>query len=226
MLVRLNKYIADCGICSRRKADDLIKQKRVKINGKEVSDLGVKVDVLKDIVEVDGKVLKYKKDSQDKVYIVLYKPRGFVSTTRKYKNEKNILDLVKTDKRLYPAGRLDKESEGLMILTNDGDYVNRITHPRYQHEKEYIVWIDKPLQDEDIVKIKKGIKVDNIFYPVKSIKKISSCKVNIILTQGRKRHIRIIFRYLRYQVVRLLRVRIDNIKLGKLKPGGWKKISL
>ena len=226
MKVRLNKYIANCGVCARRKADELIRQGKVKVNGKTVVDLATKVDIDKDVVEVEDRLLDYKKRKEDKIYIALYKPRGYVSTTRKYKNEKNVLDLVDTDDRLYPAGRLDKDSEGLIILTNDGEYANLITHPRYEHEKEYIVWIDKPLKDQDILRVQKGIEVDGISYPVKRIKKISSRKINIILTQGKKRHIRVIFKYLGYQVERLLRVRIDNIRLGKLMPGQWRKISL
>ncbi len=226
MKVRLNKYIANCGVCARRKADELIRQGKVKVNGKTVVDLATKVDIDKDVVEVEDRLLDYKKRKEDKIYIALYKPRGYVSTTRKYKNEKNVLDLVDTDERLYPAGRLDKDSEGLIILTNDGEYTNLITHPRYEHEKEYIVWIDKPLKDKDILRIQKGIEVDGTSYPVKRIKKISPRKINIILTQGKKRHIRVIFKYLGYQVERLLRVRIDNIRLGKLMPGQWRKISL
>ncbi len=226
MKVRLNKYIANCGVCARRKADEFIRQGKVKVNGKTVVDLATKVDVDKDVVEVEGRLLDYKKRKEDKIYIALYKPRGYVSTTRKYKNEKNVLDLVDTDERLYPAGRLDKDSEGLIILTNDGEYANLITHPRYEHEKEYIVWINKPLKNEDILRVQKGIEVEGTSYPVKRIKKISPRKINIILTQGKKRHIRVIFKYLGYQVERLLRVRIDNIRLGKLMPGQWRKISL
>ena len=226
MKVRLNKYIANCGVCARRKADELIRQGKVKVNGKTVVDLATKVDIDKDVVEVEDRLLDYKKRKEDKIYIALYKPRGYVSTTRKYKNEKNVLDLVDTDERLYPAGRLDKDSEGLIILTNDGEYANLITHPRYEHEKEYIVWINKPLKNQDILRVQKGIEVGGISYPVKRIKKISPRKINIILTQGKKRHIRVIFKYLGYQVERLLRVRIDNIRLGKLMPGQWRKISL
>ena len=226
MKVRLNKYIANCGVCARRKADELIRQGKVKVNGKTVVDLATKVDIDKDVVEVEDRLLDYKKRKEDKIYIALYKPRGYVSTTRKYKNEKNVLDLVDTDERLYPAGRLDKDSEGLIILTNDGEYANLITHPRYEHEKEYIVWINKPLKNEDILRVQKGIEVEGTSYPVKRIKKISPRKINIILTQGKKRHIRVIFKYLGYQVERLLRVRIDNIRLGKLMPGQWRKISL
>ena len=223
--IRLNKCIASQGICSRRKADEFIERGKVRVNGAVVKELGTKVDPDRDIVAVTGWGQinkKTKKQDQDgPIYILLHKPRGYVCTTKKFKGEKNVLDLVDLKERIYPVGRLDKDSEGLLILTNDGEFTNRLTHPSFQHEKEYEVTLSRALTAEDLETIKRGVSESGENLPVKQVELIEPKVARIILTEGKKRHIRRIFGSLDYKVTRLLRTRIDSYELADLKPGAW-----
>ena len=223
--IRLNKCIASQGICSRRKADEFIERGKVRVNGAVVKELGTKVDPDRDIVAVTGWGQinkKTKKQDQDgPIYILLHKPRGYVCTTKKFKGEKNVLDLVDLKERIYPVGRLDKDSEGLLILTNDGEFTNRLTHPSFQHEKEYEVTLSRALTAEDLETIKRGVSESGENLPVNQVELIEPKVARIILTEGKKRHIRRIFGSLDYKVTRLLRTRIDSYELADLKPGAW-----
>ncbi|OGC10261.1 hypothetical protein A2246_02680 [candidate division WOR-1 bacterium RIFOXYA2_FULL_37_7] len=221
--IRLQKYIAQCGISSRRKAEELILTGKVKVNGQTINKLGSRIDPEKDKISVNGKLLQ--KDTK-KIYIKLYKPKDYISSCKKYPGEKNIFDLIKdVPYRLYPVGRLDKDSEGLMLLTNDGELANRLMHPKYQHEKEYEVVIEKYLPVKDIKKLETGIILDGKkTLPVK-ISIIGSKKINMILKEGKKRQIRRMLESIGNNVLQLKRTRIKKIKLDNLTPGTWEFIN-
>jgi len=223
--MRLNNFISSTGLCSRRKADELIQQKRVKVNG-EIAKLGLIVGS-EDKVEVDGKLLKEKKDH---VYIALNKPAGITCTTERH-IEGNIIDFVNYPERIFPIGRLDKDSEGLILLTNDGDIVNEILREENNHEKEYIVTVNKTITSSFIKDMSKGVKIYN---PVKNEYTVTkSCKAiqtgdktfKIVLSQGLNRQIRRMCQQLGYKVVKLQRIRIMNIKLKGLPVGKWRYLT-
>ena len=206
---RINKYLSEVGYCSRRAADKLIEQGRVTING-EVPLMGTKI-LEGDKVCVDGKAVN--KSEEAAVYIALNKPTGIVCTTDTRVEKNNIIDYLNYPKRIFPIGRLDKASEGLILLTNDGDIVNKILRARNNHEKEYIVHVNKKIDTDFVSKMSQGIPIlDTITRPCK-VKKIGDYRFNIILTQGLNRQIRRMCEYLGYQVVRLKRIRIMNINL-------------
>ena len=206
---RINKYLSEVGYCSRRAADKLIEQGRVTING-EVPLMGTKI-VKGDKVCVDGKAVS--KSEEAAVYIVLNKPTGIVCTTDTKVEKNNIIDFINYPKRIFPIGRLDKASEGLILLTNDGDIVNKILRSRNNHEKEYIVHVDKKINADFVYKMSQGIPIlETITRPCK-VKKIGEYRFKIVLTQGLNRQIRRMCEYLGFRVIRLKRVRIMNIKL-------------
>jgi pseudouridine synthase len=212
----LQKYIAEAGLCSRRKAQELIQAGQVRFNGK-IAQLGDRAGS-KDKVEVRGKSLKIEK----KRYLKLNKPIGFTCSNKKFSGEKNVFDLVETKEKLFVAGRLDKNSRGLVVLTNDGEWANKLTHPSFGHEKEYEVEINKNIPEKLLKEkfVKKGVVLYNkekVF--AKNIQKISSGKYRLVLTQGKKRQIRRMFQDLKAEVVDLKRIRINNIELGDLKEG-------
>jgi len=223
--MRLNNFISSTGLCSRREADEMIKQKKVKVNG-QIAELGyiVKPD---DKVEVNGKVLEEKKDH---VYIALNKPVGITCTTERHV-EGNIIDFVNYPERIFPIGRLDKDSEGLILLTSDGSIVNEILREENNHEKEYIVMVNKKITSSFIKNMSRGVKIYN---PVKNEYTITkSCKVfkindrtfKIILSQGLNRQIRRICNQLGYKVISLKRIRIMNISLKDLPVGKWRYLT-
>jgi 23S rRNA pseudouridine2604 synthase len=206
---RINKYLSEAGYCSRRAADKLIEDGRVTING-EVPLMGTKI-VEGDVVKVDGKSV-FKKDEKA-VYLVLNKPRGIVCTTDTRVEKDNIIDFLNYPKRIFPIGRLDKASEGLILLTNDGDIVNKILRARNNHEKEYIVQVNKPIDNDFIKKMSQGVPIlDTVTRPCK-VEQLSRVRFKIILTQGLNRQIRRMCEYLGYHVQQLKRVRIMNIHL-------------
>ena len=206
---RINKYLSEAGYCSRRAADKLIEDGRVIING-EVPLRGTKI-VEGDVVKVDGKSV-VKKDEKA-VYLVLNKPRGIVCTTDTRVEKDNIIDFLNYPKRIFPIGRLDKASEGLILMTNDGDIVNKILRARNNHEKEYIVQVNKPIDNDFIKKMSQGVPIlDTVTRPCK-VEQLSRVRFKIILTQGLNRQIRRMCEYLGYHVQQLKRVRIMNIHL-------------
>ncbi|MBP2027212.1 23S rRNA pseudouridine2604 synthase [Acetoanaerobium pronyense] len=223
--MRLNNYISSSGICSRREADKWIKEKKVKVNGK-LADVGTKVSE-DDVVEVMGKTVKPK---QNKVYIAFNKPVGITCTTESH-IKGNIVDFINHKERIFPIGRLDKDSQGLILLTNDGSIVNEILREENNHEKDYIVTVDKPIIKSFLVSMSKGVK---IFNPVQKKYVITkSCKVEkindktfkITLSQGLNRQIRRMCEVLGYKVIRLKRVRIMNIKLNGIPEGTYRNLS-
>ncbi|MBE6053624.1 MAG: 23S rRNA pseudouridine(2604) synthase RluF [Clostridium sartagoforme] len=217
--IRLNKFISETGFCSRREADKLIEAGRVTVD-RTKAVMGTKVNVNAD-VKVDGKPLKKE---EKLVYIVLNKPVGITCTTEK-KVKGNIVDFINHEKRIFPIGRLDKDSQGLILLTNDGDIVNKILRAGNNHEKEYIVTVDKPINDKFINDMASGVKILGTITKECVVNKINERTFRIILTQGMNRQIRRMCEALGYNVTKLNRIRIMNIKLGNLKMGSWRDLT-
>ena len=212
-LIRLNKYLSEIGYCSRRAGDKLIGSGRVFING-EVAELGQKISV-NDEIKVDDKIIEAKK--KNKIYLALNKPIGIVCTTDTRVEKDNIIDFINYPERIFPIGRLDKPSSGLIFLTNDGDIVNKILRTEHNHEKEYLVKVDKPLSQTIIDRMSKGVPILDTITKKCKIKKFGSNEFKIILTQGLNRQIRRMCEYFNYKVVSLERIRIMNIKLDTPK---------
>jgi 23S rRNA pseudouridine2604 synthase len=218
--VRINKYLSEIGFCSRRAADKLIEQGRITVNGKPV-EMGMKVSP-QDQVAVDGE--QVGKKTEKPVYIAFNKPVGIVCTTDTKVEKDNIIDYINYPSRIFPIGRLDKPSEGLIFLTNDGDIVNKILRARNNHEKEYVVTVNKPITKSFVDKMGKGVPIlDTLTRPC-VIKQTHERKFRIILTQGLNRQIRRMCEYLGYRVVRLKRVRIMNVTLD-IGKGKWRGLT-
>ena len=207
--IRLNKYLSEIGYCSRRAGDKLIESGRVFINN-EVASLGQKINI-NDEIKIDDKLVEVK--TKRKIYLALNKPIGIVCTTDTRVEKDNIIDFINYPERIFPIGRLDKPSSGLILLTNDGDIVNKILRTEHNHEKEYIVKVDKPLSQTIIDRMSKGVPILDTITKECVIKKLSSNEFKIILTQGLNRQIRRMCEYFNYKVVSLNRTRIMNIKL-------------
>ena len=226
MATRINKYLSEAGYCSRRKADRLIEEGKVTINGK-IPEIGSKVED-DDQVEVEGQRIK-KSTKQNNIYLAFNKPVGIVCTTDRGVEPDNIIDFIKYPKRIFPIGRLDKSSEGLIFLTNDGDIVNKILRARNNHEKEYIVSVNRPINREFIQTMSNGVEILETITKNCFVKQLGPKKFKIILTQGLNRQIRRMCESLGYRVQSLKRVRIMNIKLdvptGKYREFTKKEIS-
>ena len=218
--IRINKYLSEIGYCSRRKADELINSSSITINDK-IPELGTKVTP-DDIIKVNGKTIVNKNNKA--IYIALNKPTGIVCTTDTKREKDNIIDFISYPKRIFPIGRLDKNSEGLILLTNDGDIVNKILRARNNHEKEYIVTVNKPIDDIFISKMSNGVPILDTITKKCKIEKISRFKFRIILTQGLNRQIRRMCEHFDYRVRKLVRTRIMNIRLD-LAIGKWRELS-
>jgi len=210
MSVRINKYLSEVGYCSRRVADRLIEDGQVTINGK-VPQMGAKVKE-GDQVEVKGQRIE-KSKKQKNIYLAFNKPIGIVCTTDRSVNQNNIIDFIKYPSRIFPIGRLDKLSEGLIFLTNDGDIVNKILRARNNHEKEYVVSVNRPINKDFVQRMSSGVEILDTITKNCFVKKLGPKKFQIILTQGLNRQIRRMCESLGYRVVSLKRVRIMNIKL-------------
>jgi 23S rRNA pseudouridine2604 synthase len=217
--MRLNKYIAESGFCSRRKADSLIENGSVKING-NIAKLGDQVSE-RDKVSINNQVLTPKNED---IFIVLNKPYGVICTKDKDAKD-TIYDYVKSDDRLLYAGRLDVESSGLVLLTNNGDIINKITRPSSNHEKEYVVTVDKEMTRKFIYSMASGVMLDGSKTKPAKVRKLTDTKFNIVLTEGRNRQIRRMCASLGYEATSLKRVRIMNIKLGQLGVGNSRPLT-
>lgn len=217
---RINKYLSEVGYCSRRAADKLIEQGRVTING-EIPEMGTKI-FAGDEVRVDGKPISEPKEKP--VYIAFNKPIGIVCTTDTRVEKDNIIDFINYPKRIFPIGRLDKPSEGLIFLTNDGDIVNKILRARNRHEKEYIVTVDQPITPLFLKKMRNGVPILGTITRKCEVEEISKYQFKIILTQGLNRQIRRMCEYLNYRVKKLRRVRIMNVKLD-MPLGQWRDLT-
>ncbi|MGN0384092.1 MAG: pseudouridine synthase [Eubacterium sp.] len=217
--IRLNKYISDCGYCSRREADKIIEQGNVMVDG-HVAVLGEKINIQSTVI-VNGDVVSIDEQLE---LIAFNKPIG-IECTADLDNPDNIIDYINYGKRIYPIGRLDKNSEGLMLLTNDGEIVNMILKASNYHEKEYIVKVDKPITNEFLKRMSQGVPIlDTVTRPCE-VTKEGKYTFRIVLTQGLNRQIRRMCEYLGYNVVKLKRVRIMNICLGKLKTGTYRDVT-
>ncbi len=217
--ISLNKFISSTGFCSRREADKLINDERVTVNG-NFAKTGNRVTE-NDTVKIDGNILKAK---ESPVYIAFNKPIGISSTTDR-KDKFNIIDFINYKKRIFPIGRLDKPSEGLIFLTNDGDIVNKILRAGNNHEKEYIVTVDKPITQDFLKKMGNGINILDTVTQKCFVKQESKFVFRIILTQGLNRQIRRMCEALQYHVTKLVRIRIMNITLQNILPGKWRYLN-
>ncbi len=218
--IRVNKYLSEAGYCSRRGADKLIEQGRVYVNGAK-AELGTRVSE-GDKVEVNGEEIKQQEE--EFVYLALNKPVGIVCTTDTRVEKDNIIDFMKYPKRIFPIGRLDKPSEGLILMTNDGDIVNKILRARNHHEKEYIVTVNKPIDKKFIKDMSNGVPILDTVTRKCFVEKIDTFTFRIILTQGLNRQIRRMCEYLGYRVRTLKRIRIMNIKLDT-PIGKWRHLT-
>jgi len=225
MKMILQKIIALSGYCSRRKAEELIKTGAVKINGR-VALIGEQADLEKDKITIKGKLIA---DSEQKVYLKLNKPLNYTCTNRKFPDEKNIFELINLPLRLFTVGRLDKNSRGLVLLTNDGDLAQKLSHPKYEHEKVYEVKIKGLVKNGDLIakKLVGGIKIneeDGVLH-AKKAQYLQNNFFVITLSEGKKRQIRKMFEALGLEVIDLRRVALANLKLGDLKEGRWDYLS-
>jgi len=220
-LMRLQKYLSQAGICSRREAEKKILSGFVKVNDKIVSQLGSKVKSDKDKIEYKGMPVFIKKKN---IYIALNKPEGYISACKDKRN-KTILNLIKIKERIYPVGRLDKDSCGLIILTNDGSMHHQLLHPSFDHEKEYQVTIEKPISNSELLKMEKGIVIMGTKTREAKIRRTSENSFSIILQEGRNRQIRRMAKKLGYRVMKLKRIRFSNILIKGLKAGKWRYLT-
>ncbi|MDO9566222.1 MAG: pseudouridine synthase [Candidatus Desulfaltia sp.] len=220
-LMRLQKFLSMAGFCSRRHGEKHITDGDVKVNGKVVTELGTKIDPKKDRIEVNGKHIEFK---QDMVYIALNKPRGYV-TSCKQPGDKIVLDLLDIAGRVYPVGRLDKDSTGLLLLTNDGGLHHRLSHPSFDHEKEYEVTVETPITDRALLNMEQGMPIKGTKTRPAETKRISPKRFRIVLKEGKNRQIRRMAGKTGNDVTRLKRIRIANIRLGRLATGTWRYLT-
>ena len=220
-LVRLQKFMAHAGICSRRKAEQYIAEGRVRINGKVVTAMGTLVDPATDKVDCDGKPAKTGLQS---IYVALNKPKGFVSSCE-HPGQRVVTELVKIPGRLYPIGRLDKDSTGLILLTNDGDLHLKLSHPRYDHEKEYQVGLEKEISDSDLARLAGGVMIHGRKTRPAKVKRLGEKEFAITLKEGRNRQIRHMARAVDNEVRTLHRVRVAHVELGNLPSGQWRLLT-
>jgi len=220
--VRLNKYLAQCGVCSRREADKLIEAGRVTINGC-IASMGEKA-LDNDIIAVDGKVVNA---CEKKVILAFNKPVGVTVSEKDEHAKVLVTDMINYGTRLTYAGRLDRDSEGLLLLTNDGEFINKAMKAVNNHEKEYVVTLNKRINDDDIETLRKGIYLPELKVTTKpcKIRRTDYATVTMVLTQGLNRQVRRMWKELGYNVVSLKRIRVINILLGDLKPGKWREIT-
>ncbi len=220
--IRINKYLSQIGYCSRRKADALLEQGKIKVNGK-VPELGTKV-LSSDLIEVEGKLIGQKEKENEFVYILLNKPKGIVCTTDQKREKDNIIDFINYPKRIFPVGRLDKMSEGLIMLTNDGEIVNKILRAKNKNEKEYLVKVDQPITQDFVDRMQNGVPILGTVTKKCKVEQITKFEFKIVLTQGLNRQIRRMCEALGYQVRRLTRIRIMHLKLD-FPQGTYRELS-
>jgi len=220
--IRLQKFMADCGVASRRACETLIVDGRVKVNGKVVRILGTKIDPLKHKVEVDGKQLM---SHLTKTYIAFHKPRGILSTMLDPENRPSLQDyFVDFEERLFHVGRLDKESEGLILLTNDGGWAHRASHPSFEIEKTYLVETKEPLTRTALQRLISGVDLDDGFAQVSSARAHGN-RTEVVIHEGRNQIVRRLFEEIEFPVLRLIRTSIGSIKLGELPEGRWRALN-
>lgn len=222
---RLQKYMAKCGVASRRKCEEIILSGRVKVNGSVITELGFKVNE-NDVVEVDSNVIKVE---ENKVYIILNKPTGYITSNSDEKDRKTILDIVNVKERIYPIGRLDYDSSGLLLLTNDGDIYNKIIHPKKEIEKRYIATVKGTFSKEELEKFKSGVDIGGYITAPAKIKVIKESKSNsvveITIHEGKNRQVRKMCSAFNHEVLNLKRIAIGKLSLDNLKEGQWRNLN-
>ncbi|MFH2093963.1 MAG: pseudouridine synthase [Pseudomonadota bacterium] len=222
-MMRLQKFLAHAGLCSRRKAEEYIVAGFIKVNEQIVTELGTQVDPACDKIYFNDEPICLKEDTS-KIYIAINKPKGYV-TSCSQDNSKIILDLIDINARIYPVGRLDKDSTGLLLLTNDGQLHNRMSHPSFNHEKEYIVTTCQPIHNSALKKMAQGIQIEQTITRKADVTRMSKNKFRIVLKQGLNRQIRKMVEAVGNSVDSLCRVRMANIRLGRLKEGNWRYLT-
>jgi len=220
-LVRLQKFLSAAGVCSRRKAEDLIRAGRVFVNGRVAAELGARIDPRTDRVTVDGQIVR---PPEKLIYIALNKPRGYVCSCR-HPGKDIVLDLVNVPERIYPVGRLDKDSTGLLLLTNDGRMHLKLSHPSFDHEKEYDVVVARPLSDGALRRMAEGMPILNTRTRPAEVRRLGERRFRIVLKEGRNRQIRRMVSRLGNEVVDLKRIRVAHIRLGRLAEGAWRYLT-
>lgn len=226
-LIRLQKYIASCGIASRRKAEQLILQNKVMVNYKIVNELGFKIDPEKDVVCIDGEIIK---PQDHKIYILLNKPVGYITSVKDQFNRPTVMELINdVEYRVFPVGRLDYDTSGLLLFTNDGDLANKITHPKHKIDKTYIADIVGIPDKASIDRLREGITIDNYKTSPAKVKilkiKGNITSIKITIHEGKNRQVRKMFDAIGHRVIKLKRIAIGNITLGKLKEGKWRYLN-
>lgn len=225
---RLQKYLANSGIASRRKSEELILQGRIKVNGKIVKELGTKINPTKDVIEYNGKTIKKQ---AEKVYILLNKPIGYVTTVRDQFNRDSVLDLVKIKERLVPVGRLDMYTSGALILTNDGDFVYKVTHPKHEIEKTYTVTIKGIVNKEKVTQLQKGVKIEDYTTKPAKVKILKTdeeknqSRLEITIHEGKNRQVRKMCEAIGHKVLALHRSKIAGIGVKDIPLGNWRYLS-
>lgn len=223
---RLQKYMASCGVASRRKCEEIILAGKVKVNGVIVNEVGTKVNPLKDIVEYEGEIISKE---ENKVYIMLNKPEGYISSVKDEKGRDTILDIVKVKERIYPIGRLDYDSSGLLLLTNDGEIYNKIIHPRVEIIKKYIAVVRGEVTENDVKRFEIGIDIGGYITAPAEVKIISYDRdistIEIGIHEGKNRQIRKMCAELNHEVLSLKRISVGGIKLGYLKRGEYRDLN-
>lgn len=221
-MIRLNKYIASSGVCSRRKADELINLKKVKVNGSIVEDLGMQIDEKEDVVIVDSKKITLEEKN---IYLMLNKPVGYVTTNDEQLGRKCTKDLIYESVRVFPIGRLDMNSEGLLLLTNDGDFSNKLMHPSKKVDKVYIAKLNRKITDEKIELLKNGVNIgDYITQPAK-VERVASNVIKITISEGKNRQVRRMCESVGLKVIKLKRIKIGNLELGNLPTGKYRHLT-
>ncbi|NTW33983.1 MAG: rRNA pseudouridine synthase [Bacteroidetes bacterium] len=221
MDIKIAKYLSECGVASRRKAEELIDNGKVKVNGKVMDNVAERINPDKDSVEVFGK----KVSRQKLVYYILYKPVGYITTTEDRHADKIVTELVPEKPPVWPIGRLDKNTSGLLILTNDGNLTQEITHPKFKIQKEYEIITNSELDEKQITKIQKGVMLDDGFIKPNLFEKIEKNHYRMILSEGRNRIVRRIIEEIGKRVAQLKRTRVGNLRLEYIHIGSHKKIS-
>ena len=224
--MRLNKFLSNSGLASRRKCDQLIEEGKVFINGKQVTELGSQINEKKDKVTVEGKTITLPSSF---VYIKLNKPKGYACTAQDEKGRKTIYDLIDSEERLFSIGRLDYDTEGLILLTNDGDFANKVAHPKFNIDKEYRVTVEGEIKESEMAVMRKGVVVDGQRMPSAIVNFISyengNTKLSVIIDEGQNRQIRRMFEAIGKTIKLLKRVRIGQVRLGGLRRGDYKDLT-
>lgn len=218
---RINKYIASCGVCSRRKADELVLSGKVVVNEKVVQELGYKVNDT-DVVKVNGKIIHKEANN---IYIILNKPKGYITTSKEQFGRKSVMDLIKEKERVYPIGRLDMYTEGLLLLTNDGEFSNKLMHPTNKIEKTYIVTTTSNITEKQIEMLKNGVDIGGYITKEAKVRALSSTQIEIIISEGKNRQVRKMCSSVGIKVTNLKRIKVGNIELGDLPVGKYRYLT-